>query len=457
MMLVQSLVLAMLAGVSLTSGAGGASSPLDDDSAARPPSPADTGGVYLLRPDRVFDGTDMHDGWVVVVRGERIAAAGPSASVTAPPGAAVVDLHGTTLMPGMIEGHSHLFLHPYNETSWNDQVLKEPLAYRVAEAVVHARETLRAGFTLTRDLGTEGAGYADVGLKKAIQDGVVPGPRMIVVTRAIVATGSYGPKGFAPNVNPPQGGEEASGLDDVTRVVRDQIGHGADWVKVYVDYRWGPHAEAEPTFTQEELNTIVEVAGSSGRPVAAHAATAEGMRRAILAGVRTVEHGDGGTPEVFRLMKEKDVAYCPTVAATDAIAHYRGWDGSAPVPASVQRKERSFREALAAGVTICTGGDVGVFTHGTNARESELMVKWGMKPLDALRSVTSVNARIFEVDDSLGSVAPGKLADLVAVIGDPLSDISALSHVRLVMKGGLPVCGPAPLPSGGAPALTCRP
>jgi len=282
---------------------------------------------YVLRPARVFDGiaAEPHTGWAVVVTGERIVSAGPASEARLPAGATTVDLPGLTLLPGLIEAHSHLLLHPYNEASWDDQVLHEPLALRVARATNHARATLLAGFTTVRDLGSEGAGYADVGLKQAIAQGIIPGPRMIVVTRAIVATGSYGPKGFTPEFAVPQGAEEADGIDGLTRVVRDQIGKGADWIKIYADYRWGPNGESRPTFTVEEITHIVDVARSSGRPVVAHASTAEGMRRAILGGVETIEHGDGGTPEVFRLMAEKGVALCPTVAAGDAILSYRGW------------------------------------------------------------------------------------------------------------------------------------
>lgn len=409
--------------------------------AGAPPDAPATGGTILLRPAAVFDGVDgtRHAGWQVLVRGDRIVAVGPG--LVAPAGAGSIDLPGDTLMPGMIEGHGHLFLHPYDEASWDDQVLHEPLALRTARAVAQARATLRAGFTSERDLGTEGAGYADVGLKAAIDQGIVEGPRLSVATRAIVALGAYGPKGFEPGVAIPQGAEEVSGVESIVAAVRRQIAAGADWIKLYADYRWRAGEDSRATLSLAEIEAAVAAAHDAGRPVAVHAATAEGMRRAIAAGVDTIEHGYGGTPAIFASMAAKKIAFCPTLAAADASARYRGWSGAEPAPAAVRTSREAFRLARAAGVPICMGGDVGVFAHGTNAREMTLMAAAGMTPAQVLLAATSGNARWMRMGDRLGAVKPGLLADLVAVAGDPTADIDAVRSVRLVMKGGIVVDG----------------
>jgi len=383
--------------------------------------------AVVLTAARLFDGETTHQGWAVRVRGEKIEAAGPAAEIDRT-NAEVIDLGDLTLLPGLVEGHSHVLLHAYSETPWNDQVAHEGLALRVARATNHLRSTLLAGFTTIRDLGTEGAGYADVELKQAVEQGIIPGPRMLVVTRAIVATGTYQPK-YVPEWTVPQGAQEADGVDSLIKVVRDQIGRGADWIKLYGDYRWGPHPGAHPTFSLEEMKLAVETARSAGVPVAVHTSTAEGMRRAILAGAETIEHGNDGTPEIFKMMVEHHVALCPTLTAGGRMPK-----PGEPEPPGVIRQRAMFKAALAAGVTILSGSDVGTFPHGDNAREIERMVAYGMPTVDALKAATSVAGRVLHMD--IGLVKTGMLADLIAVDGDPVKDVAALRKVKFVMKGG---------------------
>jgi imidazolonepropionase-like amidohydrolase len=392
----------------------------------------------LLMPDRVFDGVSgtPHEGWVVLVRDDKIVAAGPADQVKAPQGAKTIALPGMTLLPGLIDAHSHLLLHPYNETSWEDQVLKEPLAERICRATNHAKEGLFSGFTMLRDLGTEGAGYADVGIKRSIEKGIIPGPRLLVTTKAIVATGTYAPRDFAPEWRLPQGADEADG-ESLRRVVREQIRGGADWIKVYADVPYGPkRGVARPAFSLEELKLIVETAKDAGVPVVAHAMSKEGMRRATLAGCQTIEHGNDGDIEVFRLMAKHGVGFCPTLAADEAMARYAGWKPASPEPARLRSKRETFKLAIEAGVTIVNGSDIGVFRHGDGARELELLVEFGMTPVRALHSATFVAAKALHMDDKVGAVKAGLLADLIAVEGDPTKDIKLLRKVRLVMKGG---------------------
>ncbi|MCZ6705972.1 MAG: amidohydrolase family protein [Bacteroidetes bacterium] len=391
---------------------------------------------YILKPDRVFDGQSMHEGWEVAVTGDRISYVGSEALINAGVSPEIIELTGMTLSPGLIEGHSHVLLHPYDEASWNDQVLKESRTERVARATNHVRNTVLAGFTTIRDLGSEGADYADVGIKRSIEKGIIVGPRMLVAGRALVATGSYGPKGFHPDFEVPLGAEPADGVDALIRATRDQIGKGADLIKIYADYRWGPNGEAMPTYSVNEIKLIVETATASGRPVVAHAATAQGMTNAILGGVETIEHGDGASDEVFALMKERGVVWYPTLAAVEAISSYAGWrKGIDPDPPRIVQKKASFLRALDSGIRIGLGSDVGVFTHGENAWELELLVEYGMTPLEAMRAATSVNAEVFHLPD-LGMIRFGMLADLVAMRGDPTTDIGATRNIEWVMKSG---------------------
>lgn len=396
--------------------------------------------LIYLKPDRVFDGEKVYEKYGVLINGNKIEVFDSQANIEKKlaKDTKIIELKNCTLLPGLIEGHTHLFLHPYNETPWDEQVLKEPSSYRTARAVIHAEKTLKAGFTTARDLGTEGAGFDDVGLKKAIDDGVILGPKLLIATKALIATGSYGPRGYSPDNDLPQGAEEADGHDDLIKKVRNQIGKGADLIKIYADYRWGLRGEAAPTFSIDEIKLIVETAKSAGRPTVAHASTVEGMRRAILGGVETIEHGDNGSPEIWKMMVEYNVYLCPTLAAGDAITQYKGWKkGVDAMPEKILKKKESFKQALDAGVKMCMGGDVGVFAHGDNAREIEMLVEYGMKPIDALKSATSINADAFHVNNEVGRIKNGLYADILVVEGNPTEQISAIRNINKVYKNGV--------------------
>jgi len=409
-------------------------------------------GDSLLLPARVWtaDGNAAHSGWAVLVHDGVIAAVGPTASIHAPGDARRIELPGATLTPGLIDLHSHLFLHPYNETLWNDQVLTEPQDYRTLLAAQHARDTLLAGFTTLRDLGTEGAGYADVSVKRAIDEGLIPGPRLFVATRAIVATASYGPgpRGFRPDIDLPGGAQEVSGIDQAMAAVREQAARGADWIKIYGDYRVGPDGTTAPTFTPAELQALVDTAHQIGRPVAVHAASDAGVRMAVAAGVDSVEHGYGASEATFKLLKQHGIAYEPTLTAVESTAEYfqHYVPGQSAPTARMREAEHAFRTALKLGVTIGNGSDVGVFRHGDNWREPAAMVAYGMTPAQALHAATDVAAKILRQSQHFGRIAPGLAADLAAFSGDPSTQIDSLRHPVFVMKAGLPYLTPTTTP-----------
>jgi imidazolonepropionase-like amidohydrolase len=341
------------------------------------------------------------------------------------------DLGEVWVVPGLIDLHTHLLLRPYRERSWNDQVLEDSAELRALRAAGYARDTLCAGFVAIRDLGTEGAGYADVALVRAMEERAARGPRIYPATRAIVRTGWYGPSPDDPSVQ--KGAQCVATDEEITAAVREQVAGGAAWIKVYADYRKGADTQASPSFTLPQLELLVREATRLGRQVAAHATTDEGIRRAVRAGVATIEHGQGASQETLELMREKGVVLLPCLAANEEIVELRGHTG--PIVERLNVARIAVQRALAAGVTVACGSDAGVFRHGDNARELELLVDYGMDPADALAAATRVAAQVLGADD-LGVIRPGARCGLVALAGNPFEDIRNVRRVRAVIREG---------------------
>lgn len=358
------------------------------------------------------------------------------------PRAEMIDLSTKTCLPGLIDTHTHVLLQgDITAADYDEQLLKQSPEYRAIQATVNVRRALEYGFTTIRDVETEGAGYADVDVKKAINNGIIPGPRMQVATRAMDVTGAYPLLGYAPNIDVPHGVQVVDGADGARKAVREQISHGADWIKVYSDrgYRVREDGVLDdiPTFTLEELKAIVDEAHRERRKVASHAIGIQGVHNSIEAGVDTVEHGDYIADADLKTMATRGIFKVPTIFVGAYVAEGRAAAGAPVWVKMLAIHEDTFRRALKAGVKIAFGTDAGGFPWTINpAKEFAYMVKWGMTPAQAIRSATATAAELLGWSDQVGTLEPGKFADIVAVSGDPLSDISVLERVEFVMKAG---------------------
>lgn len=408
--------------------------------AAQTPAPART----LIHAGRLIDGiseqprSDMG----ILVEGERIAAVGPWSQLAGrASGATVIDLRDRTVLPGMIDNHTHILLQgDITAADYDEQLLKESIPYRTIRAVAAVRTALMNGYTAMRDLETEGAMYADVDVKTAINRGIVPGPRMFVSTRAMAPTGMYPLNGYSWELDVPHGVWIVDGVDNIRQAVREQVARGADWIKFYADRRYyigqDNRLHSWVNFTDDEMKAIVDETHRLGRKVAAHAIGWDGIDAALRAGVNSIEHGDGLTPDLIERLVQQKVYWCPTIFVGAYVAEGRGgiW------PRMVEFERAAFGEAIRRGALpyISYGTDAGGYAWTENqAQELAYMVRYGMTPMQAIKSTTSVAAALLDQTQNLGAIAEGRFADIIAVRQDPLADITALQHVDFVMKGGI--------------------
>ena len=401
--------------------------------------------VVAVRAGRLFDNPSGHllADRVIIIRGDHIQEVAPAAQARIPDGAEVIDLTHATVLPGLIDAHTHLFLTGESHGRYDEQLLKESWQYRTIEAVVNARRDLEAGFTSMRDLETEGAMYSDVDVRNAIDRGLIPGPRLEVATRAISTTGGYPLEGYSPEVPVPSGVQIVDSPEEARKAVREQIKYGADLIKIYSTHRFSftPDGKlvAVPTLTLEEIRAVVDEAHREGVKVACHAYGGEGLHNCVDAGVNSIEHGLDLDEDSIDKMVAKGIYWVPTLYVYE-FEPEEDLEATGGKTSRARIHEASFRRALAhGGLKIAFGTDVGPFPHGTQAKEFEYLVRFGMTPAQAIRSATSAAAELMGWQDRVGMVEPGRLADLIAVSGDPLSDITELERVKFVMKGAVVV------------------